>query len=197
MEKVLCVKRKNLPDQWVKKKSVFRIKQELFYKTCSQFNFEFKERNSVEKNPDYKQIIPYIMILTKDLKNIAVYKRKGSEKRLHDLWSVGIGGHINPVDAEEDPNDPEKTIIAGMQRELDEELIKISSGDKPQFTGIINEETTDVGSVHIGIVFTMLTRHPDDYTGGEELAGFTWIQTIKARALNLELWSRLSLDLIG
>ena len=104
MEKVLCVKRKDLPENWIKQKSLIEIDESAFFEICSTLNFEFKSREAVEKNQDLKQIIPYVIIQTKDLKNIAVYKRKGSEERLHDLWSIGIGGHINPIDSNNNSN---------------------------------------------------------------------------------------------
>ncbi|MCD4741518.1 MAG: phosphoesterase [Desulfobacteraceae bacterium] len=196
MEKVLCVKRKILPREWVKKKSIIIIDESTFFKTCSTFDFEFKEREIIEKNQDFKQIIPYIMIQTKDLKYIAVYKRKGSEERLHDLWSIGIGGHINPIDANKNNHSLKQIIIAGMQRELGEELEKIGDMDQPVFSGIINEEETDVGSVHLGAVFRILTNNKNSYISGEELVDFQWIETEKAVTLNLELWSKLTLELI-
>jgi predicted NUDIX family phosphoesterase len=196
MEKVLCVKRNNLPKEWVKKRSVMKIKESDFYKTCSTLSFEFKSRKNIEQDLNFKQIIPYIIIQTKDLKYIAVYKRKGSEERLHDLWSIGIGGHINPVDSNGNENSLKKTIIAGMERELDEELLKMPKADKPIFTGIINEEETDVGSVHIGAVFKILTENKNSYTGGDELFDFQWKKTDDAKHLNLELWSKLAFELI-
>ena len=159
-------------------------------------NFEFKEREIVENNSDFKQIIPYIIIQTKDLKFIGAYKRKGSEERLHDLWSIGIGGHINPIDARKNPDVLKEIIIAGMQRELDEELIKMGAEDNPVFAGIINEEETDVGSVHIGAVFRILANNKNDYIGGDELVDFQWLEAEKAFTLNLELWSKLALELI-
>jgi predicted NUDIX family phosphoesterase len=196
MEKVLCIKRQDFPNKWVQKESVVKIDESLFFKTCSDLNFYFKKREQIEKNSNFKQIIPYIIILTTDLKYIAVYKRKGSEERLHDLWSIGIGGHINPIDAFKNPNSIKEIIIAGMQRELDEELEQVGGNDEPVFTGIINEEETDVGSVHIGAVFKILTNHKKDYVSGEELVEFQWFETEKIGKLNLELWSRLALKLI-
>lgn len=196
MEKVLCVKRKILPREWVKKKSIIIIDESTFFKTCSTFDFEFKERKIIEQNQDFKQIIPYIIIQTKDLKYIAVYKRKGSEERLHDLWSIGIGGHINPIDSNKNNHSLKQIIMAGMQRELGEELKKIGGMDQPLFSGIINEEETDVGSVHLGAVFRILTNNKNNYISGEELVDFQWIETEKAVTLNLELWSKLALELI-
>jgi len=196
MEKVLCVKRKDLPETWVKPKSIVKLDELNFFKICSHLNFSFIERQLVEKDPDYKQIIPYIVIQTEDLQSMAVYKRKGSEKRLHDLWSIGIGGHINPVDSALNSDSLEKIICSGMERELQEELSKKPKEDKPVFLGVINEEETDVGSVHIGAVFRILTNKKMEYTNGDELVDFQWVETKNAVNLNLELWSRLALDLI-
>jgi predicted NUDIX family phosphoesterase len=197
MEKVLSIKRHDLPGRWVEKKSIVKIDESVFFKICSDFNYEFIDREIVEKDSDYKQIIPYTIILTKDLKYIAVYKRRGSEKRLHDLWSIGIGGHINPIDADGNPDSIKKIILAGMQRELDEELKRSGALDKPFFQGVINEEETDVGSVHIGFIFMISANAKNDYIGGEELVDFQWHETEKVGMLNLELWSRLTLELMG
>ncbi len=196
MEKVLCVRRTDFPKNWVGKKSIVKIDGLQFFRTCSKFDFNFKERQKIENDSTFKQIIPYIIIQTKDHKHIAVYKRKGSEKRLHDLWSIGIGGHINPIDKNKNNHSIKQIILSGMQRELDEELKRRDITEKPVFTGIINEEETDVGSVHIGAVFMILTNNMDAYSGGEELVDFKWLEIEKARKLNLELWSKLAFKLI-
>ena len=196
MEKVLCVKRNNLPENWVQKKSIIVMEETAFFEKCSSFEFEFKDRTFVEKDSNFKQIIPYIVLQTKNLKDIAIYKRKGSEERLHDLWSIGIGGHINPIDADENQNSLKKIIITGMERELDEELSNMCDKDLPQFIGLINEEETDVGSVHIGAVFRIITENKNDYTSGDELVDFQWMKTEKAANLNLELWSKLAFELL-
>ncbi len=197
MERVLCVKRNDLPGKWVTKKSVVKIKEQTFFEKCSQLKFGFQERQIVEQDKNFKQLIPYVLIQTRDLKKIAVYKREGSEKRLHDLWSIGIGGHINPIDAIKNPSLLNEIIITGMKREIDEELKQINQNDEPIFKGIINEDETDVGSVHIGLVFTILTDNKDDYVGGEELVDFRWISTDRLNTMNLELWSKLALKLIS
>jgi predicted NUDIX family phosphoesterase len=83
-----------------------------------------------------------------------------------------------------------------MQRELDEELEKMPIDDKPEFVGIISEDVTDVGKVHLGAVFRILTRTPDRYLPGEELSQFSWYDSDSLHRLNLELWSTLTLSLI-
>lgn len=219
-EKVLCIKKQNLPATWVEKSSVVPMNPDSFVKHCEKAGFDFVDRESAEKNPDLKQIIPYIILSTKDGNHTAVYNRQGSEKRLHDLWSIGIGGHINPVDSnfiqEADQNSGQnsdqssgqnkpipkqafhKILISGMQRELNEELPENNAHvDSPQFIGIISEDITEVGKVHLGAVFTILTDSPDLYKPGPELFQFSWMETKKLNKLDMELWSVLALELFS
>ncbi len=168
-----------------------------FIDQCTLAGFDFIPRPAAEKDPSYKQIIPYIILQTADLEMTAVYNRQGSEKRLHDLWSVGIGGHINPVDVKHQTTSFEQILVTGMQRELSEELSRMPETDEPVFTGVISEEITDVGTVHLGAVFRILTHSPDLYIPGDELFDFGWEKTGNLEQLELELWSTLALELIA
>lgn len=170
---------------------------DLFIEKCSGAEFEFIHRPDAEKDPSYKQIIPYILLQTQDLEKTAIYNRKGSEQRLHDLWSVGIGGHINPIDMKIQNDSFEQILFAGMERELTEELDQRPEDAPLRFVGIINEEITDVGKVHLGAVFRILTSHPEKFSPGSELFKFTWEKTKNLEQLNLELWSTLALELIS
>jgi len=173
------------------------MEQTVFIDQCTHAEFEFINRPKAENDPSYKQIIPYIILQTADLKMTAIYNRQGSEKRLHDLWSIGIGGHINPIDMNHENNSFEQVLIAGMQRELSEELNQQCKTDLPVFEGVISEDLTDVGKVHLGAVFRILTREPDQYLPGDELFDFSWKKTQELETLNLELWSTLALELIS
>lgn len=195
-EKVLCVKREELPDIWVYPKSIVKNDADLFFETCSALTTEFRERGEVETDASYKQIIPYVVLQSSDLSHTAVYRRKGGEKRLTDLWSIGIGGHVNPVDGEDAGRSFEELIHTGMMRELDEEFLERPQADEPVFLGTINEDRTDVGSVHIGAVFRILTEDRSAYSPGEELNDFKWMPTSRVHTLNLELWSVFALRLI-
>jgi predicted NUDIX family phosphoesterase len=78
--------------------------------------------------------------------------RRQSESRLHGLWSIGIGGHIDEQDAGADP------IRTGLRRELDEELCfrePVLAKAEPRFLGLLNDDGTEVGSVHVGLVFQL------------------------------------------
>ena len=195
-ETVLCIKRHLLPASWVRQKSIVPLKFEAFIEKCSAAGFTFANRREAEQDPSYKQIIPYIILQTRDFEKTAIYNRQGSEQRLHDLWSVGIGGHINPVDREKHNDSFNRILLAGMERELNEELEQRPEQDAPGFIGVISEEITDVGKVHLGAVFRILTDSPEKFLPGSELFQFTWEKTKKLDQLNLELWSTLALDLI-
>ncbi len=195
-EKILCIPRKNLPAPWVGERSVTPVAFDEFIRVCTQAGYLFVNRPEAENDNTLKQIIPYIVLQTQDASQTAVYKRQGSEQRLHDLWSLGIGGHINPEDqASADPSFKD-ILLAGMNRELTEELAQRPLEDRLEFKGLINEEITDVGSVHTGAVFRILTGQPEQYRPGEELSQFQWVETRSLKELNMELWSELALALL-
>lgn len=196
-ERILCIQRKLLPEKWVEKKNIVKLEENIFYNICKKTGFQWVNRHTAETDPSFKQIIPYIVLQTKKEKKTAIYNRHGTEKRLHDLWSCGIGGHINPEDNLDGSASFKKILYAGMTRELDEELIQRPKNQLPFFAGIINEEITEVGSVHMGAVFRLITETPDQFIPGDELKDFQWKKTSDLDLMNMELWSHLALELIG
>lgn len=120
----------------------------------------FVERDHAEGNPELKQVIPYTLIQRGE--EILLLKRlsRGGESRLHDKLTIGVGGHINPVDAEggESGNTPGATsatridpIPAATHRELGEELF-IEGDLELRPVGIVNDDSNAVGAVHVGLV---------------------------------------------
>ncbi len=197
MEKVLCIPKNTLPISWQGQRIAIPMDLDEFVRNCSKTGFCFLNRDQAETNPDFKQIIPYIVLQTGDFSKTAVYQRQGSETRLHQLWSAGIGGHINPVDGD-GLSDPFKDILySGMERELSEEIDQRPETDQPAFAGVISEELTDVGKVHLGAVFRITTDSPEQYRPGKELFRFTWMDTRDLGRLSIELWSTLALELLG
>ena len=196
-EKILCIKRDLLPESWVTQKSVVSLELDMFIENCSTLGFEFIKRIDAENDSSYKQIIPYIILQTKDHCKTAIYQRQGSEQRLHDLWSLGIGGHINPVDVNTPKDSFKQILIAGMERELSEELDQMPENSSPEFIGVISEDITDVGKVHLGAVFKIETNNPENFLPGEELFQFIWEKTNSLHQLNLELWSTMALELLA
>jgi len=157
-------------------------------------NNSFQPRAQAETNPDFKQIIPYVVIT--DGKNVLHYVRgkKAGEQRLVAKGSIGIGGHINDED--------HSLFAVGLQafqeaveREVREELSVQGSFDaKP--VGLINDDSTEVGRVHFGIVH-ILFRTPEKVKKNEQVitqVEFVSIEELKAKREQMETWSQLCLD---
>jgi len=129
-------------------------------------DYLFIPRDKAENNPEFKQIIPYIVIssinATNSLKNknwdrtYYAYRRssKSTEDRLKRKWTLGFGGHINDIDAGDSLI---STFVNGFERELQEETGLTTSDfiSVPRVVGIINNDTTDVGKVHLGVLIVI------------------------------------------
>jgi predicted NUDIX family phosphoesterase len=196
-EKILCIRQDRLPDAWMARTAVAPMPLSEFVDVCTRAGHRFMDRAVAEQDACWQQVIPYVVLQTRDQDKTAVYLRKGSETRLHDLWSFGIGGHIDSQDRSGYSVPFRDILISGMTRELDEELIRRPEADAPVFCGIINEMITEVGQVHLGAVFQIKTDMPDAYVPGPELNRFHWMATSRIFSLNMELWSSLALDLLG
>ncbi len=159
-----------------------------------QKNNSFQPRARAETDPDYKQIIPYVIIT--DGKSILHYVRgkKAGEQRLVSKGSIGIGGHINDED--------HSLFVFGLQayqdaveREVREELSVQGSFDaKP--VGLINDDSTEVGRVHFGVVHVLFCK-PEEVKKKEQVitqVEFVPIEELKAKREQMETWSQLCLD---
>lgn len=124
----------------------------------AQANLVYIARGAAEQDRRYKQLIPYVLVLSGD--KILRYRRGkgGQETRLHGLYSVGIGGHIADNDRDLFANRYEE----GMRRELREEV----GIENPDLTpvALINDDSTEVGYVHLGVVHVM--RVADETVAG-------------------------------
>jgi len=110
-------------------------------------NTSYQPRSQVETDPSFKQLIPYCIF--RHAGQVFYYRRgkKGGEGRLHSLRSVGIGGHISA----EDQKHGDRRYEEAMQREITEEVY-LDAGAHQTCLGLINDDSTPVGSVHLGIV---------------------------------------------
>jgi predicted NUDIX family phosphoesterase len=157
-------------------------------------NNSFLSRAQAETNPNFKQIIPYVVIT--DGKSILHYVRgkKAGEQRLVAKGSIGIGGHINDEDHTFFADDLQAFQDA-VKREVCEELAIQGTFDaKP--VGLINDDSTEVGRVHFGIVH-LLFRSPEQVKKNEQVitqVEFVPIEELKARREQMETWSQLCLD---
>ncbi|MDC0047796.1 hypothetical protein OAL09_00470 [Verrucomicrobia bacterium] len=154
----------------------------------------FLPRESAEDDPRYKQIIPYAIFRNEDTLLRYVRGKKSGEQRLANKSSLGIGGHINQDDAEQSSLERD-TYMTGVDREINEEL-ELNCGYTQKAVALINDDSNEVGKVHIGIV------HLFDLTGNDISPGESNIQDlqflnkdklIKERE-NLETWSQICLD---
>ena len=146
----------------------------------------YLERPTAETDPTFKQLIPYVVV--RDGAAVFLMHRTdaGGDARLHGRASVGVGGHLNPVDAGED------ALMAGLRREWREEL---DAPWDPEFrlVGLLNDDTNPVGSVHLGVVFTVeAAGRPVAVRERETLLGeFVSPAEVTAVSDRLETWSGL------
>jgi len=146
----------------------------------------FEPRPAMESDPTFKQIIPYLVLRDGPRWFLMRRTRAGGDVRLHDRWSLGVGGHLNPGD---------RDIAGGLAREWREELV---ADFEPQYrlVGLLNDDETEVGRVHLGVVFVadaggraVAIRETDKLSGG-----FATTDQVRAVADRLETWSRLVFD---
>lgn len=128
----------------------------LFPLLTSPDRLAFLDRPGVETNPDWVQVVPYCLLVRDG--RVFRYRRKGSEGRLTGLYSVGVGGHVNPVDLRGD--DLGVAYWAGLQRELDEEVgLYLIFEALPKVSALIYDASNEVGRAHLGLVH-VLNLHP-------------------------------------
>lgn len=117
------------------------------------FDKALKNHSSLDRDIaeyDYRQIIPYIVVKKEDSYLLLKKLNKQTEKRLHGKYSLGVGRHINP-----DPsNKHENVIMSDLYKDLNE-VISIKEPFKLNFSGVINNQTSDIGKVHVGFLYIL------------------------------------------
>ncbi|MBI5431649.1 MAG: hypothetical protein HZA52_02335 [Planctomycetes bacterium] len=111
----------------------------------------FVEREHAEHDPSLKQVIPYAVVVRAGEVLLLKRTKKGGDARLFDKLSIGVGGHINPVDALVGETRVKNPLVAGTRRELDEEL-DIRGAWSVRSLGLLNDDSNSVGAVHVGLV---------------------------------------------
>lgn len=146
----------------------------------------YLERPIAEESSAFKQLIPYVIV--RDGASVFLMERTdaGGDARLHGKASIGVGGHLNPVDHGADP------LLAGLRREWTEELV---AGWEPEFrlVGLLNDDSNPVGAVHVGVVFTVAADgRRVEVRESEKLSGrFVPPGEVFAAWDRLETWSQL------
>ena len=199
-ELVLCSERSALPAEWLPLEGSVALSENALFYMLAHIEPRWIRRDQAEGDPRFKQWIPYVLVQRPD-NLIATYRRQGAESRLHGFLSVGVGGHVNPEDATPLSSGValwESALRGGLRRELAEEFPSAAVGIT-QFIGLINEDTSEVGRVHLGAVFLHRCEEWDN-AGGGELTCLEWVSPIgldQGVAMErFETWSRFALGLL-
>ncbi len=162
----------------------------------SRGNNFFLPRGQAENDPTHKQIIPYAIIAFRDRVLHYVRGKKAGEQRLVAKASIGIGGHMG-----EDSDKflwhstDEETYRAGVEREVNEE-IKIDTKFEDRIVALLNDDTTDVGRVHLGIVHVFKLAEPKVEKREAMITGLAFLtkEELVARHESLESWSQICVE---
>jgi len=157
----------------------------------------FIPRSEAETNPAYKQIIPYALIAFEKTVLHYVRGKKAGEQRLVAKGSIGIGGHMNEADESLFAMD-EEAYRAGVEREVNEE-IKIDTPFEDRIVALLNDDSTDVGRVHLGIVHIFKLKEPNVQKREAMITGLAFLtkEELMARRESLETWSQICVDALG
>lgn len=153
---------------------------------------EYHRRSAVEDDPSQQQLIPYCIVhhLEDDTYLLTQRKRQSTEVRLHHLYSLGVGGHINPGDGRN--GDP---VIGGLRREWEEEVV-CAAPAHARLVAVLNDDSSPVSRVHLGLVFVIdieeghATIRETDKLEGEPLS----LEAMRRHYLSMESWSQMVFD---
>lgn len=155
-------------------------------------SLEARERGPAETDPGFKQLIPYVVFVSGGQVFRYVRGKRGSEARLHELHSIGVGGHIEATDISlfSDSYD------VGMHREIAEEVELPPGEERHRIVGLINDDSTAVGQVHFGVVHLWELPAPELRRREGQLlrAGFAPLEELLREREKFETWSQFVLD---
>jgi len=155
----------------------------------------FRKRSELEEDPSFKQIIPYAIISHKE--SFCLFKRTSgqTETRLHNKFSLGVGGHMNPGSSKESK---EQYLINELKREFFEEvkLLNACLIEEIEFVGFINDDSISVGSVHIGLLYNIHLSSKDVVINEMDKMTADWIDKPDLAEFyeGMETWTRITFD---
>lgn len=157
----------------------------------------FMPRSQAEQDPSFKQIIPYV-IMTHDGKYLSYVRgKRAGETRLVAKRSIGIGGHINPIDAEYGPLFAymRDNYQGAVQREVAEE-VTVEAAHADRIVALLNDESNEVGSVHLGIVHLWNLDAPQVNKREQMITQMMFMtrDELEGERGSMETWSVLCLD---
>jgi len=156
----------------------------------------FMPRSQVEENPAYKQLIPYVLMSYQDKYLSYIRGRRAGEARLVGNRSIGIGGHINPTDDMPLFNtDFYETYLAAVEREVAEE-VSVETSHTDRIVALLNDESNEVGSVHLGIVHHWVLDAPNVSRREQMITQMAFMRPAELHEVRdtLETWSGLCLS---
>jgi predicted NUDIX family phosphoesterase len=192
-ENILVIKR-SLFDQLGSFQGLHFQPEKYLNAILSRGNNFFMPRSRAENDPTHKQIIPYVLIAHGDKVLHYVRGKKAGEQRLVAKGSIGIGGHMNDKDESLFAWD-ETAYRAGVEREVNEE-IRIESAFEDRIVALLNDDSTEVGRVHLGIVHVFRLDEPKVAKREAVITNLAFLnrEELAARRDSLESWSQLCLD---
>lgn len=150
----------------------------------------FRPRDKMENDPSFKQLIPYCLF--RHAGELFHYKRGKAqgEGRLHSKRSIGVGGHIST----QDQNESVSIYLEAMHREIDEEVY-LETTYRDTCVGLLNDDTSEVGRVHLGIVHIFDLDAPKVRPREESMleTGFASTADLLRDVDQFETWSQLCL----
>jgi predicted NUDIX family phosphoesterase len=196
-EQVLVVERKVLEQTGMFQGLIFDVRRyldKLFVPGVPRFI----PRPQAETDPSYKQLIPYV-IMSCDGKYLSYVRgRRAGEARLTGLRSIGIGGHINPTDDMPLFNaDFYQTYISAVEREVAEEVL-VEAGHSDKIVALLNDDSTEVGSVHLGIVHHWILDSAEVSRREQMITQMAFMSPAELCEVrdSMETWSQLCLALL-
>jgi predicted NUDIX family phosphoesterase len=161
----------------------------------SEENHFFMDRGAAEEDPTHKQLIPYCIFKCGDRVLHYTRGKAGGENRLHAKISVGVGGHINPVDMGEGRQGA-AAYYSAVQREIDEEL-EIAGDYEMRIIGLLNDDSNPVGQVHLGVVHLVELESDEVSSREDALTDLAWATLDELNGAlheRLETWSQLCVE---
>lgn len=155
----------------------------------------FMPRPLAEKDPSFKQIIPYVLMAHNGKYLNYVRGKRAGETRLVGNRSIGIGGHINPTDDMPLFGNFYDAYLAAVEREVTEE-VSVTTKHKDSVIALLNDDSNEVGSVHLGIVHCWQLDAPNVDRKEQMITQMSFMSPAELNAVreSLETWSAKCLD---
>jgi len=157
----------------------------------------FMPRPLAEKDPGFKQLIPYVLMTCEGRYLTYVRGKRAGETRLVGNRSMGIGGHINPIDdaAPLFRSDFRAMYETAVEREVIEEVF-VEAGHADHVVALLNDDSNEVGKVHLGVVHCWVLDAPKVSRREQMITQMEFMSEDELRAVRdqMETWSQLCLD---